>query len=129
MNIQKNSFAVLPTNLNRALMKTNIQKQINFNKDEKNDFKDLFMLMIKLSNEKKIMKALDSIDAKILKTDKEPIFKNNDHKESFQTDSDKDMDTDSMNRTNNELNPEELEAISIKLTAKILGINEKDIFF
>lgn len=129
MNIQKKSFAVLPTNLNRSLMKTNIQKHINFNKDEKNDFKDLLMLMIKLSNEKKIMKELDSIDAKIPKTDKEPIFKNNDNKKSYQTDSEKNMDTDSMNSTNNELNPEELEAISVKLTAKILGINEKDIFF
>ncbi|MED3573842.1 hypothetical protein [Cytobacillus praedii] len=130
MNIQKNSFAVLPTNLNRSLMKTNIQKQINLNIDEKNDFKDMLLLMIKLSNEKKIMQALGNVDAKIPKTDKEPIYKNNDNnKESCQTDSTKKMDTDSINSTNNELNAEGLEAISIKLTAKILGINEKENFF
>ena len=130
MNIQKNSFAVLPTNLNRSVMKTNIQKQNNFNIDEKNDFKDMLLLMIKLSNEKKIMKALGSIDAKTPKTDKEPINKNDDNnKESCQTDSEKKMDTDSMNSTNNDINPKELEANSINLTAKILGINEKEIFF
>ncbi|MED3550086.1 hypothetical protein [Cytobacillus praedii] len=130
MNIQKNSFAVLPTNLNRSLMKTKIQKQINLNIDEKNDFKDMLLLMIKLSNEKKIMKALGSVDAKIPKTDTEPIYKNNDNnKESCQTDSAKKMDTDSINSTNIELNAEGLEAISIKLTAKILGINEKENFF
>ena len=128
MYIQKNSFAVFPTNLNRSLMKTNIQKQINLNIDEKNDFKDMLLLMIKLSNEKKIMKALGNVDAKIPKTDKEPIYKNNDNnKESCQTDSAKKMDTDYINSTNNELNAEE--AISIKLTAKILGINEKENFF
>lgn len=130
MNIQKNSFAVLPTYLNRSLMKTNIQKQINLNIDVKNDFKDMLLLMIKLSNEKKIMKALGSVDAKIPKTDNEPIYKNNDNnKESCQTDSAKKMDTDSINITNNELNAEGLEAISIKLTAKILGINEKENLF
>ncbi|MGN7400819.1 hypothetical protein ACTHO0_13280 [Cytobacillus praedii] len=130
MNIQKNSFAVVPTNLYRSLMKTNIQKQINLNIDEKNDFKDMLLLMIKLSNEKKIMQALGNVDAKIPKTDKEPIYKNNDNnKESCQTDSTKKMDTDSINSTNNELNAEGLEAISIKLTAKILGINEKENFF
>lgn len=131
MNIQRNSFAVLPTNLNRSVMKTNIQKQNNFNIDEKNDFKDMLLLMIKLSNEKKIMKALGNIDAKIPKSDTEPpMNKNNDNnKESCQTDSEKKMDTHSMNSTNDDLNAEELEAISIKLTAKILGINEKEIFF
>ncbi|KOP84091.1 hypothetical protein ACFFHH_13155 [Cytobacillus solani] len=131
MNIQRNSFAVLPTNLNRSVMKTNIQKQNNFNIDEKNDFKDMLLLMIKLSNEKKIMKALGNIDAKIPKSDTEPSMnKNNDNnKESCQTDSEKKMDTHSMNSTNDDLNAEELEAISIKLTAKILGINEKEIFF
>ncbi|MFO1441704.1 hypothetical protein KDN24_00305 [Bacillus sp. Bva_UNVM-123] len=130
MNIQRNSFAVLPTNLNRSVSKASIQKQNDFNIDEKNDFKDMLLLMIKLNNEKKIMQALGNSDAKIPKTDKESINKNNDNEnEPCQTDLEKKMDTDAMDNANNDLNAKELEAASINLIAKILGINDKEYSF
>lgn len=127
MNILKSSFAVLPANLNQPVLKKNIKKQNDFDLDEKNDFKDALLLMIKSSNEKKLMKALTNKAVKLPQTDKDPVNKNSETKGFSETDSEKRVETYSKISSNNNLHVKEIEAI-IALTAKILGINEEEYF-
>lgn len=114
-------------NMNTVTTRSTFNKGTDFTKSDKEEvlgFQDLLKILIKSNSEKEMMNAITS-SKKVIANKKESLKPMNENKQ----EANNQIDNDSTSEQNHTVDPKVVEAMSLKLSCKLLGINEKDILF